>query len=242
MPDRRTFLRSGLWGLAAAGTGSLTLRAGAQATPASGDLGAYGDYLAGIGESPEDSPPVPVPNADPPNAWRATEDNILGPFYRPHAPFRGKLTPPLEPGDVLLITGRVWSLATRQPLASAVLDLWQANAEGRYDNDDPQRPPALGVFLNRCRLLTDDTGYYEVETIHPGAYRLAPSVWRPPHVHYLVRAAGHARLITQLYFAGDPHQQADRFIKPSLVVPLQEHRRNGQTWRHAHFDIVLPAV
>src|SRR5690606_26735245 len=132
-----------------------------------------------------------------------------------------KVTPPLEPGNVLLITGRVWSLLSRKPIDGAVIDLWQANEQGRYDNDDPAKPPAGGVFVNRCRIITDDSGAYEYETIHPGAYRIGPQTWRPPHVHYLVRARGHRTLVTQLYFEGDPHQVTDAFIKPSLVIALQ---------------------
>src|SRR5690348_6469998 len=127
--SRRDFVRRGGIGLAGLGVGGLLLRAGEPPTPASGALGAYGQYLQGR----------PAPPAAQPGKWAPTEDNILGPFYRPGAPYRAKITPPLEPGTVLLVRGQVWGHDTRKPLANATLDVWQANASGRYDNDDPGR-------------------------------------------------------------------------------------------------------
>lgn len=172
--------------------------------------------------------------------WTATEDNILGPFHREGAPFRGKITPPLEPGDVLLIRGRVWALDTRKPMAGVVLDIWQANQAGRYDNDDPKNPPKPDQFTNRARIITDEQGRYEYETIHPGPYRIGPRTWRPPHIHYLVRAEGYRTLVTQLYFKGDPHQDTDRFIKDALIITLEEQQTEQGAYRSGVFDIVLP--
>src|SRR5204863_369909 len=78
---------------------------------------------------------------------QVTEPNILGPYYRQGAPYRGKSTPPLEPGEVIVIRGQVWGHDSKRPLAHAVLDIWQANAKGRYDNDDPHKqartPPSF---------------------------------------------------------------------------------------------------
>ncbi len=231
---RRDLFKHAALGLAAVGSGALTLRAGAQATPASGDLGAYGDYLTANGENPQQAPTTQR------EQWAATEDNILGPFHRPSAPYRGKITPPLEPGDVLLITGTLWALDTRSPLAGATIDIWQADKAGRYDNDDPRNPPKPDVFTNRARILTDEQGRYEYETIHPGPYKIGPETWRPPHIHYLVRVKGYRTLITQLYFKGDPHQATDHFIKDSLVIPLNEHKTAHGIYRAGVFDIVLP--
>ncbi len=234
-PTRRTFLRHSLFGLGVISTSGLCLRAGAQPTESSGGLGSYGDYLTDRGES-LDQPPD---ESNLSSKWSATEPNILGPFHREHAPFRGKLTPPLEPGTVLLIRGTLWDLDTRQPLPGATLDLWQANANGRYDNDDPRTPPAPDIFLNRARVLTDEHGRYEYETIHPGAYKTSPTTWRPPHVHYLVRAKGYKPLITQLYFRGDPHQAKDAFIRKSLIIDLDRLERDQATYEVGTFDIVL---
>ena len=80
-------------------------------------------------------------------------------------------------------------------------------------------PSILGLFVNRARLMTDENGYYEYETIHPGAYRIGPNAWRPPHIHYWVRKQNYRDLVTQLYFRGDAHQREDQFIRQSLIVP-----------------------
>jgi catechol 1,2-dioxygenase len=228
--SRRSFLTQGLTVVGATG---LVLAADVLPTEASGDLGAYGAYLRqqarrqkGNGQRP--GPLVP------------TEDNILGPFYREGAPFRAKITPPLEPGNVLVISGRVWGSDTRKPLPNTVLDIWQANANGRYDNDDPKRPPARNVFLNRARLITDENGYYEYETIHPGAYQIGANTWRPAHIHYMVRQTGYGQLVTQLYFRGDRHNKTDAWIRESLIIDLREQKTAaGQAYRTGTFDIVL---
>ncbi len=234
--SRREFLRTGSWGLAAVGTGGLLLRADARPTVPSGDLGAYANYLQ---TKPEEAKP---PVLAEPAKWEPTEDNILGPFYREGAPYRAKITPPLEPGTVLLIRGRVWGHDTRKPLVGALLDIWQANAKGRYDNDDPRNPPAKNVFKNRARLLTDENGYYEYETVHPAPYQIGANEWRPSHIHYLVRHNGYKPLITQLYYKGDPHNKTDRFIKESLIIELTKEKVDKAEYELGTFDIVLAAA
>src|SRR5688500_12821359 len=104
--SRRAFLRRGVF---IAG-GGLLLAAEALPTEASGDLCSYGQFLnQGLtGQVPQpQSGPVPVQGNAMPTNWNVTETNILGPYHRAGAPFRAKITPPLEPGTVLLISGRV---------------------------------------------------------------------------------------------------------------------------------------
>ena len=224
---RRTFLASG--------TGLLVLGAHAQLTPSSGSLGAYAQVIS---QSPQ-STAIEIPPAAVPEHFAATEDNILGPYHRASAPFRAKITPPLEQGDPLVVRGRVWGLDTRRPLVNAVLDIWQANAAGRYDNDDRNNPPAENVFVNRARLFTDETGYYEYETIKPGRYSIGRDRWRPAHIHYLVAARGYRQLITQMYFDGDPINDSDAFIKPSLIITPESVRTENGVFQLGTFDIVL---
>jgi len=233
-PTRRELLRRATVGLASVGVSGLVLRADAQVTPASGDVGTYGAYL--------DETDAPAGQLTPPTKWTPTEDNILGPFYRKGVPYRGKVTPPLEPGDVLVIQGRVWGNDTRKPLPGTVIDIWQANAKGRYDNDDRRNPPKPGVFENRCRLVTDEQGYYEYETIRPGRYKIGRNTWRPQHIHYLVRAAGYVQLVTQMYFAGDPMNEKDRFIKKSLIIKPRKVKTDAGSYEVGTFDIVLKAT
>lgn len=223
---RREFMRMGSLSLAAVGA------AGASAlvlTEKSGDAGEYGEFLQSQGEVISTTGGVLAP----------TEDNILGPYHRKNAPFRGKITPPLEPGDVLVVSGRVFGHDTQKPLAGAVVDIWQANKDGRYDNDDPKNPPAKNVFVNRSRLITDANGYYEYETIRPGRYQIGPDAWRPSHIHYMVRHAGYQPLITQMYFKGDPMNSKDRFIKKSLIIDPKMVKTPAGTYERGEFDIVL---
>ncbi|MDH3717058.1 MAG: hypothetical protein OES79_02945 [Planctomycetota bacterium] len=234
--SRRRFLQRSSLALGITGAGSLLLAADTAPTPASGELGDYERYLSDVDVAAK---PKRTTAPRPTGKWAATEDNILGPFHRAGAPYRAKITPPLASGKVLVVQGRVWGLDTRRPLAGAVLDVWQANAAGRYDNDDPRNPPQAGTFLYRARLLTDENGYYEYETIHPGAYRIGRDRWRPSHIHYLVRAAGYRKLITQLYFVGDPRNETDDFIKPSLIVDFQQLKTDAGSYEHGTFDIVL---
>jgi catechol 1,2-dioxygenase len=232
--SRREFFRGGL---AAAGVAGLTLRADALPTLPSGTLDHYPLFQV--------LADAPLPATDPgklADAVKPTEDNILGPYFREGAPYRAKITPPLVKGVTMLIRGRVWGFDTKKPLAGAVLDIWQADADGRYDNDDPKKPPAKGVYVNRARVLTDETGYYEYETIHPGPYQIGPDAWRPAHIHYLVRKAGYANLITQLYFKDDKHNAKDEFIKSSLIITLEPKKVNGSAIETGVFDVVLAAA
>jgi catechol 1,2-dioxygenase len=224
--DRRSFVSFGSLGLAA-GASSLVLPVYAQPTETSGELGEQSPVFAAI------DPPAP------PGDFKPTEDNILGPYHRKFAPFRAKVTPPLEPGEMLVVRGRVWAQDTRKPLAGAIVEVWQANAAGRYDNDDQDKPPKPGVFVNRARVLADETGHYEYETIKPGRYKIGPQLWRPAHIHYMAAAAGYKTLVTQLYFKGDPYNDKDDFIKQSLIIdPLVKKFRGGSV-QLGTFDIVL---
>lgn len=233
---RRKFLRAGSIAAGLAGVGSLTLGDETGPTESSGGLGSYGLLLA-QNPAPQIAAASLVPQ--PSGVWAPTEDNILGPFHRPGAPYRAKITPPLAPGKVLLIGGHVWAHDTKKPLAGAVLDVWQANDRGRYDNDDPNSPPQPGVFSYRARLITDENGYYEYETIHPAPYQIGANRWRPSHIHYLVRAPGYQQLITQLYFRGDKYNDVDQFIKKSLIIDVEPTKTEAGSFGRGTFDIVL---
>lgn len=229
--DRRNFLGS----LGVIAAGGLLLPEHIRATETSGSLGSYESVV----KAHSGQPILEVAGVPEVKPEKLTEENILGPYFRDRAPFRAKVTPALEPGETLVIRGRVWGLDRREPLSNAVVHVWQANAEGRYDNDDPKNPPKEGVFCNRARVMTDETGYYEYETIKPGRYKVGPDRWRPAHIHYFVQAAGYMPLVTQLYFKGDPENDKDDFIKQSLIIdPLKVESPRG-TVLVGDFDIVL---
>lgn len=177
-----------------------------------------------------------------PQKFLLTENNASGPYYRSNAPYRAKITPPLSEGVVLIISGRVWSYETRKPLAGAILDIWQADANGRYDFADNNPSKPLKEYACRARLMTDETGYYEFETVRPGNYEASPGVMRPSHIHYRVRHAEAKELITQLYFKDDKYNDGnDPFIKKSLIIETQKQVVANGTYEKGVFDIVLTA-
>ena len=160
----------------------------------------------------------------------------LGPFYRAGSPYRAKLTPPFEPGTVLVVTGRIWSFETKKPLPSAALDLWQV------DNQTADYSKGDGDFKNRARLVTDEAGAFEFETVHPIPYSPGANFWRSPHIHFIANAAGHRRLVSEMFFKGDAKQDIDRLFHPALAVPVQKKTVNGREYETAVFDIVLESA
>lgn len=116
----------------------------------------------------------------------------------------------------LIIKGRVFGLDTRRPLPFACIDIWHSSPEARYDYHevDPNIKYEYKEALNthgrssnfdyRARLITDEQGRYEFETIKPTAYfDNEDSTWRCPHIHYYVQHSGYKPLVTQLYFKGE---------------------------------------
>lgn len=110
-------------------------------------------------------------------------------------------------GERMYVSGRVLDESGR-PVADALVEIWQANASGRYrhplDNHDAPLDPN---FTGCGRTLTDEHGRYRFKTIKPGAYpwRNHHNAWRPAHVHFSLFGHGFVqRLVTQMYFPGDP--------------------------------------
>jgi len=115
---------------------------------------------------------------------------------------------PAEPqGQRIIVAGRVLDEDGR-PVRDALLELWQANAAGRYHHSKDNHPAPLDPnFTGAGRTVTDSEGRYRFTTIKPGAYpwRNHHNAWRPAHIHFsLFGASFLTRLVTQMYFPGDP--------------------------------------
>jgi protocatechuate 3,4-dioxygenase beta subunit len=110
-------------------------------------------------------------------------------------------------GERIAVTGRVRDEYGR-PIRNAIVEVWQANAAGRYAHrSDQHNAPLDPNFLGAGHCVTDDEGRYRFLTIKPGAYswRNHHNAWRPNHIHFSLFGAGVAsRLVTQMYFPGDP--------------------------------------
>jgi protocatechuate 3,4-dioxygenase, beta subunit len=110
-------------------------------------------------------------------------------------------------GERIIVAGRVLEDAGR-PVRNALLEIWQANASGRYMHKADQHDAPLDPnFTGAGRVLTDERGEYRFVSIRPGAYpwQNHPNAWRPAHIHFSVFGDGFlSRLVTQMYFPGDP--------------------------------------
>jgi protocatechuate 3,4-dioxygenase, beta subunit len=153
-------------------------------------------------------------------------------------------------GQRILVHGRVLDENAR-PVPGALLEFWQANAGGRYRHRKETYLAPLDPNFGGCgRTLTDDQGRYWLRTIKPGAYPWPNGVndWRPAHIH--VSVFGHAfaqRLITQMYFEGDPMIWQDPIVATipdkaaieQLVAALDRSATLPMDALAYKFDIVL---
>jgi protocatechuate 3,4-dioxygenase beta subunit len=155
-----------------------------------------------------------------------TADNIEGPYYKAGAPERSALVEPGMKGTPLVVTGQV--LNTRcQPLAYAVLDVWQCDADGVYDNKG---------YTLRGKIHADKKGRYELRTILPPPYKVSADRSRPAHIHLKVSGHGTPVLTTQLYFEGDKWNAVDSAYRKALTISPRDGR-NGV--KMAAFDFRL---
>jgi protocatechuate 3,4-dioxygenase beta subunit len=143
---------------------------------------------------------------------------------------------PGEPqGERIIVTGRVLDSDGR-PVRRSLVEIWQANAAGRYLHAADQHPAPIDPnFTGLGRCLTDDEGRYRFVTIKPGSYPWGnhPNAWRPAHIHFsLFGMSFTQRLITQMYFPGDPLQPLDPLLG-SVPSPA------GRQRLVASFDIGL---
>jgi len=127
-------------------------------------------------------------------------------------------------GERIIVRGRVVDESNR-PVPNTIIEIWQANAAGRYDHPGDQHDAPLDPnFHGEGRVFTDADGWYEFTSIKPGAYPWGnhPNAWRPNHIHYSLFGAGFGqRLITQMYFPGDPLLPLDPIF---LATPDQQAR------------------
>ena len=110
-------------------------------------------------------------------------------------------------GERIIVVGRVLDESDR-PVPNALVEVWQANAAGRYVQASDQHPAPLDPnFHGAGRCLTNEAGEYAFTTIKPGAYpwRNHENAWRPAHIHFSLFGVNLlSRLVTQMYFPGDP--------------------------------------
>ncbi|MBO4258195.1 dioxygenase family protein [Streptomyces griseorubiginosus] len=189
-----------------------------------------------------------------------TESTVLGPFHMTESPRRelGDSIDLLGTGRACVVSGRVLT-ADGTPLPGAELDVWQCNEQGFYDVQQPDvQPPGNGRGLFRA----DDEGRYWFRTVVPSHYpiptdgpvgRLLEATgrhpYRPAHIHFIAKAAGHLPVTTHVFVADSPYIDSDAVfaVKSGLITEFaeshdeQDAERLGVTvpFAHARFDIFL---
>jgi protocatechuate 3,4-dioxygenase beta subunit len=153
-------------------------------------------------------------------------------------------------GERTVVTGRVLD-GDGRPVRRQLVEVWQANAGGRYVHQRDQHPAPLDPhFTGMGRCLTDDEGRYEFTTIKPGPYpwRNHHNAWRPAHIHFSVFGTAFTqRLVTQMYFPGDPLFALDPIYQSILdpaargrLVASYDHDLTRHEWATGYrWDIVL---
>jgi len=153
-------------------------------------------------------------------------------------------------GERIIITGRV-SDADGRPVRNTLIEVWQANAAGRYRHDNDNHNAPLDPNFGGCgRVFSNDEGRYQFTTVRPGAYpwKNHPNAWRPSHIHFsLFGPAFLTRLVTQMYFPGDPllafdpifNSVPDEKARQLLVSSFDWETTRPEVALGFRFDIVL---
>jgi protocatechuate 3,4-dioxygenase beta subunit len=150
----------------------------------------------------------------------ATLPQIEGPYFKLSSPERVELFEEGMAGQPIELTGLVLSRACK-PLAGALLDFWQADSQGQYDNSG---------FRLRGHQFTDADGRYRLRSIVPGIY---PG--RTRHIHVKVQPSGGRLLTTQLYFPGEAKNRSDGLFRKELLMRTAKNAG----WLAGRFDFVV---
>ncbi len=153
-------------------------------------------------------------------------------------------------GERIFVTGRVLD-RDGKPIRNTLVEIWQANAAGRYRHANDRHPAPLDPnFTGAGRCLTDADGRYRFTSVKPGAYpwKNHPNAWRPAHIHFSLFGRSFVeRLVTQMYFPGDPLFDADPIMQSVRDPKARERLISAFDWETTtpewalgfRFDIVL---
>lgn len=188
---------------------------------------------------------------------KTTSPSILGPFWSPNAPFRDNgdtIVRSPHNGRSCLMHGKVTDLRTGKGIPNAVVDIWEASSNGKYDfqDSDNQEPNNL-----RGKFRTDANGDYWFYCLKPTGYSLPHDgpAWtllqalnrhsmRPAHIHLMITAPGFTTVTTQLYPDDDPYTYNDTVfaVKDDLVVKFTPRDNDPKAELDLHFDMCLESL
>ena len=209
--DRRSLLGAGV-GIAVASILAACSRSGDSGQTAAGGQATSTSGLppeSGEGTATTVAPTAPTltPTPECKDADDVTPAQTEGPYFKPSSPEKANLYADVNSGTRLLLAGSVLTTAC-QPVSRALVDVWQADASGQYDNQ---------TFKLRGHVFTDAQGRYRVDTVVPGLY---PG--RTRHIHVKVQAPNGPSLTTQLYFPGETKNASDGIYRPECEIDVRD--------------------
>lgn len=143
-------------------------------------------------------------------------------------------------GEKIVVSGKLLD-SNGRPVANQLIEIWQANSSGRYAHKGDDHPAPLDPnFTGGGRTITDKDGTYRFVTIKPAAYPWGnhPNAWRPAHIHFsLFGTAFEQRLITQMYFPGDPTIESD-----PIANAIRDKKVLDRLISHFDWDLTVPSI
>ena len=164
-----------------------------------------------------------------------TTTDLLGPFYRPGAPFRTNINPQDYSGKKFNISGTIFKEDGRTPFKNCLIEIWQCDENKRYDNVSDE-------YKYRGSQKTGADGKYHFICMHPIPYPAGENsdIWRPAHIHLLISGKDQQDLITQVYLKGDPYLETDSASSsPNAINRILSITKNNHGEEEVVFDIVM---
>lgn len=148
-----------------------------------------------------------------------------GPYYKPDSPFRSKIVPDDNKGEKLVVTGRLLRNDCNTPVPGAVIDIWQANESGNYEDE-----------WYRGRITSDKEGNFVFESVIPKGYGEGTGK-RPPHIHFKVFENGAEIITSQMFF---PEISGTEGFDDAYIMKLETTTKSGTSVHSGYHDIILP--
>lgn len=148
-----------------------------------------------------------------------------GPYYKPNVNFRKKIAPKNNNGEKLTVRGRLLRRDCKTPVRGAILDIWQANESGNYEDE-----------WYRGKVRTDIRGNYEFETVIPKGYGEGTG-YRPPHIHFKVFEDQKEIITSQMFF---PEVAGTPGFDNAFIMQTKSQKRNGKIEHLGSHNIILP--
>jgi protocatechuate 3,4-dioxygenase beta subunit len=171
-----------------------------------------------------ESPQAQVPSAAKnPNCTPTFEDGG-GPYYKLNVPFRQNIAPDENKGEKLIVQGKILRQDCSTPLAGSVLDIWQANESGSYEDE-----------WYRGKVTASEDGSYMFETVVPKGYGEGTG-YRPPHIHFKANFNNQEIITSQMFLPAAREQQ----IEEAYIIKVETKEENGTKVHYGYHDIILP--